>query len=988
MQNLTGQTIDRYHILEKIGEGGMAVVYKAYDTRLEREVAIKIIRKEAFPPESINRIFKRFEREAKALARLSHSNIVKVHDYGEYEGSPYLVMEYQPGGTLKAMLGKPLGWNEVSKLLIPVAKALGYAHQQGILHRDVKPSNILITNQGEPMLTDFGIAKILDMSDGQTLTGTGLGVGTPEYMAPEQGLGKEVDARADIYSLGVVLYELVTGRKPYTADTPIAVIFKHMTDPLPRPGEVLSGLSEEIEKVLLKALAKEPANRYQNMAELAAAIEKVSPDQIEKRTEETAHPQLVVAVQSDKTIDGITPLSGKDTSAGIVKQKQVMLKVWAIGVVILVLAVVMVIVIQSIGKSTSTLQRATSLVSISKQTTTPVPYSTLTNISNPTRTPLSTNSSVPTLGIGSKQTSSIDGMVMVFVPAGEFTMGMGADDAKTECLKYIDSCEIWFINEEPVHKVFLDSYWIDQTEVTNAMYQLCVFAGSCKKGYDFGSIFNQDKQPVVGLGWDQAKAYCEWADRQLPTEAQWEKAARGMDGNIYPWGNISNTNKANYGNVNVTTIDVGNFPGGVSPYGALDMLGNVWEWVADWYGDYPTDDQINPTGPIIGDFRILRGGSWEDGEYLTTAYRGWDRPNAVATNTRGFRCVDEIINPLVTETSASTNNNEPIPSESTPFLPEANSKPYRFGNLTYSAADDKDPIWSKDGEKIVYVSIHDSHYSINKINMKDYKETRIIDNLVTVKSMDISPVGNKILFESELGSKSDIYIINDDGSNYENLTDSPSWDNSPSFSPDGSKIVYSSNQDGIFAIYSMDTDGSDKVKLFNLSNDTKYPIWSPNGNKIGYLSSMGLDYWKNVRGYIFNIFNLDDSVFTNFPNNAGKRLYPAWSPDGGKIAFISTGSLTIVNDKTNIIYQSKLDTLDEYPTWSHDGKFVLYVSDQTGNADIYSMNCESWETINLTNYDSYDGQPSWSPDDSKVAFQTNRDGNYEIYIMNADGSME
>ncbi len=279
MQNLTGQTIDRYHIVVQIGEGGMAVVYKAYDTRLEREVAIKIIRKEAFPPEALDRIFKRFEREAKALARLSHPNIVKVHDYGEYEGSPYLVMEYHPGGTLKTMLGKPLDWKVVSKLLIPVASALGYAHQQGILHRDVKPSNILITNQGEPMLTDFGIAKMLDMNDGQTLTGTGLGVGTPEYMAPEQGLGKEVDARVDIYSLGVILYELVTGRKPYTADTPLAVLFKHMTDPLPRPSDLLPGLSKGIEKILIKTLAKDPINRYQDIESLVKEIESIETTQ-------------------------------------------------------------------------------------------------------------------------------------------------------------------------------------------------------------------------------------------------------------------------------------------------------------------------------------------------------------------------------------------------------------------------------------------------------------------------------------------------------------------------------------------------------------------------------------------------------------------------------------------------------------------------------------------------------------------------------------
>jgi len=276
MTNLIGLSLGRYHILEQLGEGGMATVYKAFDTRLEREVAVKIIRKDVFSPVVLERVLKRFEREAKSLARLSHPNIVKVLDYGDYEGSPYLVLEYLPGGTLKGRLGKPLPWTEATRLLLPIARALEYAHQQGVIHRDVKPSNILITTSGEPMLTDFGIAKLLEADEGQTLTATGVGIGTPEYMSPEQGMGREIDARADVYSLGIVFYELVTGHKPYVADTPMAVVLKHVTDPLPRPQRFVPDLPDAVEKVLLKALAKEPQNRYPTMEAFAGGMERLA----------------------------------------------------------------------------------------------------------------------------------------------------------------------------------------------------------------------------------------------------------------------------------------------------------------------------------------------------------------------------------------------------------------------------------------------------------------------------------------------------------------------------------------------------------------------------------------------------------------------------------------------------------------------------------------------------------------------------------------
>lgn len=250
----------------------MSIVYRSKDTNSGREIAIKIIRQDAFPPNQLDRMLKRFQREVITLARLSHPNIVTMLDYGEYQGSPYLVMPYFSGGTLKQQLhGKPMPYQEAARILIPITKALSYAHGLGMVHRDVKTSNILIADSGSPMLADFGISKIITDEILLDITATSAIVGTPEYMAPEQWIG-QTSPQSDIYSLGIVFYELITGRKPYSAETPPAVMLKQATEPIPRPGQYVRDLPEVVEKVLLKALARKPEERYLNMAAFARAL--------------------------------------------------------------------------------------------------------------------------------------------------------------------------------------------------------------------------------------------------------------------------------------------------------------------------------------------------------------------------------------------------------------------------------------------------------------------------------------------------------------------------------------------------------------------------------------------------------------------------------------------------------------------------------------------------------------------------------------------
>ena len=273
MKDLSGITIDRYKIMNELGRGGMAVVYRAIDTMLDRKVAIKIILPET---PSKEKSLKRFNREAKTLANLSHANIVKVLDYGDYESSPYLVMEYVSGGTLSSRLGKPMPYAEAAALLAPVARALHYAHQQKVVHRDIKPSNILINDSGQPMLSDFGILKLIDLEESQGITGTGKSVGTPAYMSPEQIRGKEIDGRTDMYALGVVFFELVTGRKPYSATTPIEVSLQHLHDPIPKAKQFVRDLPSDVEQIIVKSMAKTPEDRFATMIAFAHALEKLA----------------------------------------------------------------------------------------------------------------------------------------------------------------------------------------------------------------------------------------------------------------------------------------------------------------------------------------------------------------------------------------------------------------------------------------------------------------------------------------------------------------------------------------------------------------------------------------------------------------------------------------------------------------------------------------------------------------------------------------
>ncbi len=597
MAGLIGQNFGRYKILELLGEGGMATVYKAHDSRLEREVAIKVIRRDAFPAEETDMLLKRFEREAKFLGRLSHPNIVGVIDYGEHEDQPYLVMVYVPGGTLKQKLGNPIPWREAVRMVLPIARALEYVHDQGIINRDVKPSNVLLTEKGQPMLSDFGLVKLFSegkkAEGGMSLTGSGMGIGTPDYMAPEQWTG-DATALSDLYSLGVVLYEMITSFRPYTADTPAGILLKQAIESLPLPKQYVPDLPQDVESVLLKVLAKDPKDRYASVHAFANELEELL----------AGHSVTAATISPEKLRQQMTGIASKGQPASSADPKRVESKK-GVSLPVIGFGALIALVISggvwfasngAFAPAAATQSPSPSATTAIESTYTPAPSASPTRA--PSDTPPPTQTSIPSEIRDGKNIS------MRLIPGGEFTMG---------------SNDTGDPNSRPAHTASVDAFYIDTYEATNEQFSACVFAVECRRPLQTGSATRTsyytspvfENFPAIFVDWKMANQYCTWRGARLPTEAEWEKAARGTDARLYPWGNDDpSCNFANLPGCVGDTTAVDQYDTGVSIYGVFGMAGNVWEWTSSSFKRYPYDAGDGREDLTVPGERIARGGSW------------------------------------------------------------------------------------------------------------------------------------------------------------------------------------------------------------------------------------------------------------------------------------------------------------------------------------------------------------------------------------------
>ncbi len=657
--SFTSFTLAKYRAVELLGKGGFGTVYRAIDTTLDREVALKVLHPQLVADPTF---VERFRTEAKIIAALRHPNVVGVYELGEEAGRLFIAMEYMPGGMLKDLLAQRgrLSFDETLTILQQVCAGLDAAHAEGMLHRDIKPGNILFDKRGNAVVGDFGLARAMQLSSTASASSSAGGVGTPFYKAPELWNGKPPASPAtDVYALACMTYEMLTGHMLFDGDTPAVVMTQHVLHGPDfganwPPTDAPQGLSE----VIQRGLARNPEERYvtakafgEGLNQLTIATQraaeaerllKEAEDQTrrdvktndQRTTKERRGQQAPVgitgqqrrAVESDvKRYAADPPVvphrelqkrTLQTTEASNSTENKTAPKARRSVVILWVVSSISVLIVISLIFTTS---RATVPTLPPKSVASLQPTNTL----EPTIT--------PTLGIGSRQVTARDSMTSLYIPAGPFTMGGDGN------------------NERPTHTVFLDAFWIDQTEVTNAMYAKCVAAEACSAPWSSESQSRNsyyddvsfEHYPVIHISWYDAKSYCKWAGRRLPTEAEWEKSARGDEEREYPWGStVPENDWLNFNGVAGDTAAVGEHPIDASPYGALDMAGNVREWVADWYSEkyYIISPPKNPSGPSLGTYRVQRGGAWYYGASAArTSFRDKGSPSDQSVSL-GFRC--------------------------------------------------------------------------------------------------------------------------------------------------------------------------------------------------------------------------------------------------------------------------------------------------------------------------------------------------------------
>jgi eukaryotic-like serine/threonine-protein kinase len=548
--------VGKYELLEFLG-GGMSHVYRARDTVIDRLVVVKLLTDDGCRDAQAKA---RFLQEAKVAGNIQHENIVSVFDFGEHEGRPFIVMEYLKGEDLRDAIraGRTGSLVERLEIALEVAQALEYVNGRGIVHRDIKPENIHIDLSRRVKLMDFGIAKTADLS----LTKTGMTMGTPYYMAPEQVSGKPVTAQADVYAFGLLFYELLTGMRGVNGDTIEAVMFQILNVPLdPGPMEN-AGIPAPLRALVLHCVEKQPEDRPLGFGEVVKQIRALITELAASKTAPIAIATVPLPVA---TVPMPTPSPPVETR----KPKTVWLGLAAF---VILLAAGAVWWVAAAGR---------------------------THSEPPVKQP------VKSAEVPGEVPGQIQGMI--YIPAGSFLSGP---------------------NKTPVS---LPAFYIDEAEVSNAEFvDYCKIQG-CAMPEGAPDL------PVVRVTVEQARAYAAWAGKRLPSALEWERAARGTEGSVFPWGDAGDKSLANIAGKALKPAK-----SYAAYHGAYQMAGNAWEMVEG--NVTPSAEAVKsfsslkPPATALEKWITMRGGSFNTPLEAAVAYEFAAIPERFSSSDIGFRC--------------------------------------------------------------------------------------------------------------------------------------------------------------------------------------------------------------------------------------------------------------------------------------------------------------------------------------------------------------